>query len=156
MSALTDLWIPRGLLSEAHLTANTAMALTAGPTAVTGTVQTDNGTAGAGTLRVVVGVIAGRRYRVRIVGQVFSDTAGDDGGLSIVNSGAAGALYQNACRIPLPNVGAAHPGEVEGMFYPSATASATFTVNLQRVSGAGHVEVHSGCKITAEDVGLAP
>lgn len=155
MSQLADPWMPRGLLSEAHITANTAMAVTAGPSAIAGTVQTDNGTAAAGTLQVTIGVLTGRRYRIRIVGQVFSDTAGDDGGLSITNTGAAGSLYANTCRIALPNTGA-HPGTVEGVFYPSATASATFTVNLQRFSGTGHIDAQAGLKITAEDVGLAP
>ena len=147
--------LPRGLLTECHLTANTTIDVTAGPTNVTGTVQTDNGTPAAGTLQVAFGAVAGRRYTVRITAQAFSDTAGDDATVNFTNSGAAGSAYGNNARIALPNTGA-HPGVIDVTFYPSASGSATFTVTLTRPSGSGHLNLQAGSKITAYDDGLAP
>lgn len=155
MSALTEPWIPEGLLTEAHLTANTTINVTGAGTPVTGTVQTDNGTAGAGTLQVTFGAVAGRRYTVMIDAQAFSSTAGDDATVSYTKSGAAGNAYANVCRIALPNTGA-HPGHLLIVFYPSATASVTFTVTLALTTGTGPVNLQSGSMITAWGAGLAP
>jgi hypothetical protein len=155
VTTLTEPWAPRGLLVEAHLTANTSMGVTGGATAVVGTVATNNAAGASGTFQATVGVIAGRRYETSWTGQLFSTVAGDDGSVTLTVSGAAGAFQISGCRVALPNTGA-HPGRVEGVFYPTASGSWTVTVAVTRTSGTGAIDMQTGSMLKIRDAGLAP
>lgn len=158
MSALTDQWIPRGLLSEAHLTVTNAGTTSTSLTNLTGTVSTNNATGAAGNLAVTTGVQVGRRYRILVDLNLTSNVAGDDVGVSAAVSGAAGTLVgqlsgTSGLAIPTTRFYNVTPS---GLYYPTATGSLTVTVQYLRRNGTGTITAGAGSSIVIEDVGLAP
>jgi hypothetical protein len=145
MSAITDPWAPRGLLSEAHLTA-TATSTSASATFIdiVGTVSTD-GAAGVGgaTLQVAVGVVAGRRYAILAAGNFASDTAGDVAGMLGVATASAGAtgtfagLLTSTVNVDLRTTSFFNMGEVPGYYYCTASGLLTVKLQVHRTSGSG-------------------
>lgn len=164
MSAVTDPGAPRGLLSQAHLTA-TATSTSASTTFVdiVGTVSTD-GAAGVGgsTLQVAVGVIVGRRYAIRAAGNFGSDTVGDVGGMlgvATASSGAAGSfvgVLSSTVNVDLRTTSFFNMGEVPGYFYCTASGLLTVKLQVHRTSGSGIVSVGALSGLGIYDVGLAP
>lgn len=156
MSALTDPWIPRGTLVEARLTANTTVNVTStSPTDVTGTVSTNNGTGGAGTLLVTATLLANRRYWLEFFGMVFSSVAGDTAGVSVTDNAGTQQGYAPRVRLDTANFG--YDAAIAVPLYPSVTGSVTYKVRLLRVTGGtGNVNMAAQSLLRLRDDGLAP
>jgi hypothetical protein len=164
MTAQTQPWIPRGLLSEARLTA-TATSTSASATFIdiVGNVSTD-GAAGVGgsTLQVAVGVAAGRRYKILAAANISSDTAGDVAaiqGIATASGGAAGSfvgLFSGVNNVDLRTTSFFNVGEVPGYYYCTASGLLTVKVQFHRGSGSGTVSVGGQSGIGIHDYGLTP
>lgn len=148
--------IPRGKCAEAHLTANTAQNIAATTmTTVNGTVSL-NGAAGvaATNLAVVVPCVNGRTYKITVTAFPFSSVASDSVIVSLTESGSTGTLVGNAgARVTVPAINAVVPHVTVWYFYATSTASTTFTVQENRQTGSGNVNMAAGSSICVEDCG---
>lgn len=155
MTALTSPWISRGTLVEAHLTANTTINVAAAVYAdITGTVATNNGTPGAGTLQVTATLLAGRRYWLEFFGMSFSSVAADNAQVQIADSGGTQQGY--APRVYLATANFGYPASVAVALYPSTTGSVTYKIQTLRAVGTGNVNMAAASLIRLRDDGLAP
>lgn len=145
--------VGRGVLAEAHLTANgTQNVVTTTATTVVGTVSTNNGTGAAGAnLAVTVPVVSGRTYLILAPIHIFSSVTGDQvQGLVIASTGALSAYTP---QLAIATGGRAIPAVVIGWYYAAASGSVTFTAQIARASGTGNVNAALGSSIAVLDVG---
>ena len=149
--------IPMGLLAEAHLTVNSSQNITSGtPTAITGTVSVNNGTAAAGTLQVTVTVTAGRAYYVAANVELFSSVAADQVQTTILatagTGGGTGVFFTPTWT--LPTAGRADNRPVSAVFYATTSGTVTFTAQAARSTGTGNVNAAAGSHILVADFGV--
>jgi hypothetical protein len=135
MSAITDPWIPRGLLGPPVATSST------------GPVSADT-VIGFATR----GVIVGRWYRIElIVFDANTTVAGDR--FTFTPQAGANSLQSITLAFPNTAVATTPVPPVIGWWQADATGSVAFSVHVVRAAGTGTIDVNSG-QLTVSDWGL--
>lgn len=149
-------FLPRGKVGEAHLTANNAQNFTTTTlAAINGTVSTNNAAAVGATNLAVTGVVtAGRTYKITVTLAPFSTVANDVALAGVATTGTGTLVGPSNLRETLSTASQTYTIAATYVFYCTASGSATFTAQGARGSGTGNVNFGTGSTILVEEAGV--